>query len=429
MCTQHGINERERANRLSDYLHDLGVFLHFQDDALLRRYVFLQNEWVTNAVYRVLDDEEIKQKQGRFNKKDTQRLWKEATYAHMHEELLALMRKFELCYELRAGHYLVPQLLSVSEPETNQWSSARNLQLRYRYDFMPKGLLSRFTVRMHRYVNNPDQAWRSGVILERDQTTARVVETWGSQRLSIHIQGANCKEFMTLITEEIDHLHESYEGIVVDKLVPCICRQCKGDANPYFYKYKSLKIRKEKGKRTVECDRSFEDVEVEALLDAVFVTNFRREDPRPLKAFISYSKADTHYLESLKKALMPLQQEAQIMTWDDRTLVPGEEWDDRIKSELATADMILLLVSSDSMATEYIQTEVNKAMERHYQGNAVVVPIILRPCMWNLASFSRLSALPQKGKPISQFNNPDEAWLEVVKELGKTVQRLKARKK
>jgi len=81
---------------LSQYLHDLGVFLHFQKDILLKDTVILQNELATPAVFRVLDEEAVKEKLGRFGEEDCARLWKDSAYAPKHPELAALMNKFEL---------------------------------------------------------------------------------------------------------------------------------------------------------------------------------------------------------------------------------------------------------------------------------------------------------------------------------------------
>ncbi len=111
--------DETKALLLSRYLHDLGVFLHFQDDPLLARTVILQNEWATKAVFRILDDETVKKKLGRFNHEDCARLWQDSVYARMHPELLALMQNFELCYELRDSKpptWLAPQLLPPAKP-------------------------------------------------------------------------------------------------------------------------------------------------------------------------------------------------------------------------------------------------------------------------------------------------------------------------
>ena len=104
ICGEHKIPEEEWALNLSQYLHDLGVFLHFQEDDLLNKVVILQNEWATDAVYKVLDCETVKNAKGRFTRNDLKIIWGDAAckekYKNMHGELLALMKNFELCYEL-----------------------------------------------------------------------------------------------------------------------------------------------------------------------------------------------------------------------------------------------------------------------------------------------------------------------------------------
>ena len=119
--SRHMEFDRSRALHLSRYLHDLGVFLHFQDDDLLARTVILQNQWATEAVFRILDDESVKAQFGRFNRADCERLWRDSVYSDMHPELLALMQRFELCYELRdttPQAWLAPQLLPPTKPNS-----------------------------------------------------------------------------------------------------------------------------------------------------------------------------------------------------------------------------------------------------------------------------------------------------------------------
>ncbi len=180
--------------------------------------------------------------------------------------------------------------------------------------------------------------------------------------------------------------------------------------------------RQERGKRTVECNNSYEDVDVLRLLDHVFLTTYFI--PKKPKIFISYSKADKQHLEAFKKHLNVLKRREELLTWDDNDLVPGEEWDNRIKQHLATADIIILLVSSDFMATDYIWEEINIAIERHRRAEAFVIPVIVRPCDWESAPFSIFTALPEKGKPVVNWNQADEAWLSVTQKIREVVQQI-----
>ena len=100
LCKSHNLTEREDMLRLSRYLHDIGVFLHFQEDAILRNFVILQPEWATTAVYKVLENKNLKQKLGYFTRNDLANIWQDNQYSEMRDELLQLMMRFKLCYPI-----------------------------------------------------------------------------------------------------------------------------------------------------------------------------------------------------------------------------------------------------------------------------------------------------------------------------------------
>jgi len=272
ICAKHSIVEQERALFLSSYLHDFGAFLHFQDHPILRKTLVLNNQWATDAVYKVLDCEEVKRAYGRFTQRDLATVWAADCYTNQHKELLALMEKFELCYKLsgeKTETWLTPQLLSVLQPDALAWDYADNLQMRYEYEFMPRGLLSQHIVRMHRYLLQPELAWKSGAVFEREGSKALVAEAWGSRNIRIWACGPQAKELLTLLSQDLDKMHNRLKGLKVKKMIPCNCRVCSKNLKPYFYFYDDLSTRIERGKQTVECGLSYEDVSVIALLDEV----------------------------------------------------------------------------------------------------------------------------------------------------------------
>jgi GTPase SAR1 family protein len=308
ICEQHGMPDRKRVLWLSRYLHDLGMFLHFQEegDTTLRKTIILNNEWATEAVYNVIDDEMVKSKKGRFTMQDIRRLWSEDSYCDMHEELIELMKRFELCYELkdiRPREFLIPQLMPVARSEY-EWSSEDNLQMRYEYEFMPKGLLNRFMVRVNRHVHQPELAWRSGILLEKGDTKAEIIETYGKGEISIRVAGTQRKALMTIISDEFDELHRIYEGMKVQKLIPCNCSTCQKEDVPHFYPFSSLANRRNAGKATIECDKKpFENVNVLRLIDDVLDIPILKN-----KTGISekeYETQSNHYFEEWAKGKFP----------------------------------------------------------------------------------------------------------------------------
>lgn len=297
ICKSYGIPEKKRALWLSKYLHDLGMFLHFQDEkaGVLKKTIVLKNSWATEAVYKIIDDEEIKKNKGTFEKSATKRIWDEEKYCDMHDELLGLMNKFELCYELRDTKkrtFLVPQLMPVPR-STYDWNEENNLQLNYQYGFMPKGLISRFMIRLNRHVQQPNLAWRSGVILEKGTTRAEVIETYGKREITIRVEGNARKVFLNIISDAFDELHRQFEGLKVEKKVPCNCATCKNKKVPNFYKYSDLVHRRSKNKRTIECYVSFDDVDVLRLIDDVLDNPFFKNEklsPTEMQKFQIYAE-------------------------------------------------------------------------------------------------------------------------------------------
>lgn len=140
----------------------------------------------------------------------------------------------------------------------------------------------------------------------------------------------------------------------------------------------------------------------------------------PVKLFISYSHKDEALVESLESHLSLLKREHVIESWHDRKIRSGDEWSKEIDENIRSADIIILLVSADFLASDYCyDQEVKQAISMHNAGEAVVVPIIARPCDWMSAPFSKLQALPRDGKPITSFESIDEALMEAAQEIRK----------
>ncbi|MBN3951225.1 MAG: TIR domain-containing protein [Nostoc sp. NMS7] len=131
--------------------------------------------------------------------------------------------------------------------------------------------------------------------------------------------------------------------------------------------------------------------------------------------FFSYSHRDETLRDELEVHLTMLKRQGFIETWHDRRITAGEEFDKSISKNLEEADIILLLVSSDFLASNYCYgIEMQRAMEKHEQRESHIIPVILRSCDWRSAPFGKLLVTPTDGKPITKFPNQDDAFLEVV---------------
>lgn len=137
---------------------------------------------------------------------------------------------------------------------------------------------------------------------------------------------------------------------------------------------------------------------------------------KTINLFYSYSHADEALRDELEKHLKLLQRQHVIDTWHDRKISSGSEWDKVINKNLDTADIILLLISADFLASDYCwDIEIQRAMQRHEEGSVVVIPVLLRPCDTGNADFMKLQGLPKNFKPVTTWTNRDEAFTDIAK--------------
>lgn len=142
-----------------------------------------------------------------------------------------------------------------------------------------------------------------------------------------------------------------------------------------------------------------------------------------MRAFISYSHQDVDALKRLHVHLANLCREGRVNTWFDHEILAGNVLDDEISQQLEAADLFLLLVSPDFIASNYcVEREMQRALERHDAGEAQVVPIIIEPCEWAaMPELRRLKAVPKDGVPVSEWANTNNAYLNVVQEIRRIV--------
>jgi Leucine-rich repeat (LRR) protein len=275
LYSQHLPFDRTKALHLSRYFHDLGVFLHFQDDPLLARTVILQNTWATQAVYRVLDDEAVKQRHGHFTQQDCTRLWQDSGYADMQPELLALMQRFELCYLLPDGQiptWFAPQLLAPNKPTALVgWPQQGDLVVRFRYGFMPKGIISRLMVRQHRLTGVTTDACLTCVLFHHNTSSATAELLPDGNEIELRARGPERKVLLNVLANEIEAINQGFPGLheKVTKLIPCLCNTCQNAVKPFMYEERNLVRRLEKNRYEVECECSLDMVAVRTLLDGV----------------------------------------------------------------------------------------------------------------------------------------------------------------
>ena len=148
------------------------------------------------------------------------------------------------------------------------------------------------------------------------------------------------------------------------------------------------------------------------------------------KIFIAYARKDEALLNELRTHLAPLKRSGRATIWYDGKIEPGVVWEQAIKKHLHSADIILMLVSASAIASDYFyDQEMKDALQRHHEGTARLVPLILRPCAWNATPLAELQALPKDAKAVTSWPDRDAAYSDAVRSLWDMIHQLEEEQK
>ncbi len=132
-----------------------------------------------------------------------------------------------------------------------------------------------------------------------------------------------------------------------------------------------------------------------------------------MKVFYSYCHKDEKYRDNLEAFLCTLRDQGKITEWYDRKIIAGEKWGEKIQNELKNADVILLLITQDFLASDACKKEMEFAFDE--KNHKITIPIILKPCMWLDTKIQDFQAVPKEGRPITLWESQEEAWLDVTR--------------
>lgn len=349
ICATYEMDDLQ-TDRLSEYYHDLGVFLHFKHNPILRNTIFLKPEWATNAVYKVTDNQRVKENYGKFHFNDLGAIWKDKKEfpPEKYFELLELMKSFELCFELPTRQeYIIAELLRANQPDFN-WDYTQNLRFKYIYDFMPAGVMTRFIVRTHDMLKG-NLYWKDGVVLTRENTNALIVKT-DNRVIEVWIDGKDKKTLLSMIRRDMDYIDSSFSNLEVHEMVPCLCSECDGHSEPYFYRYQTLLKAREKGRSSIECQQNFEQVPIKQLLGEIGPKAPERRG-REIKVFLASSgelKEERREVELFigkeNRSLRAQNIFLDLMIWEDLKLsFQGDKIQDYFNEKMLECDVVIFM--------------------------------------------------------------------------------------
>jgi internalin A len=225
MCEAEKIISPKSQDTLVDFLNDLGVILHFKDFELEDTYV-LEPKWITEAVYKIINSEKLSQCKGVLNLKVLEHILQKKTDADYdyprskYNYIITLMKKFELCYGIDEETVLIPDLLEVQEPSFD-FDYVSALKFIIQYDFLPRSVMPRFIVNMHKDVKNNLQ-WRTGVVLEDKEfeSTAVIKADNEAKRIYIYVNGVQKRDYFAAILATLRRINRSFEKLKTTELIP-----------------------------------------------------------------------------------------------------------------------------------------------------------------------------------------------------------------
>ncbi|CAK8720199.1 MAG: hypothetical protein CDV28_1588 [Candidatus Electronema aureum] len=226
ICQEACITEKASRETLLDFLHDLGVAVHFKEFILDSMHV-LRPDWVTKAVYRLVTAEETIQKGGRLEVNSMGEILHHKEGGRCccpkdtHPFILKLMRRFELCYNIDEETVLIPQVLFAEQPAFS-FDYSDTLRFVLRYDsFLPPSVFPRFMVKVHKDIKD-NLCWRTGVLLEdqRSGTQAVVKSNRHTNRIEIWVRGSRRKEYLNFLWYSLLEINGSFDILDVNEGIP-----------------------------------------------------------------------------------------------------------------------------------------------------------------------------------------------------------------
>ncbi|MEL6968812.1 MAG: toll/interleukin-1 receptor domain-containing protein [Bacteroidota bacterium] len=147
------------------------------------------------------------------------------------------------------------------------------------------------------------------------------------------------------------------------------------------------------------------------------------------KIFIAYSRKDVTLLQELRAHLAILERAKLARIWYDGEIEAGSNWEESIKNAMFEANLVLMLISPDFIASDYCyNVEMSRAISLHDQRSLKIIPVILRPCNWHLSPLGRIQALPQNGLPITEWDSSDKAFTLIVDRIANSLKEIEREK-
>ena len=418
LCQNEGVKDEESIRILAKTLHNLGVLLYFPEVFGLENLVILQPQWCIDAIYKAFDLESIDKNQGRFSERTLAECWSnDNRFSGLSLQLLRLMQQFDLCYPVEGtrDEFIAPQLLPLEENRLPDFPHQQAIHFRYEYTFMPAGMISSLIARMSRHIKAPF-VWRNGVTLAWEEgTVAEVSEQAFSRQINIKVAGPERQRRLDDIRKNLQEIHRRFRGLKYEEKVACNCGDCAGYAEPTLFEFKELEDNAQYNDDMICRNGSRKKIPAKHILEGIAYQDNAR-------IFISYAHQNEALKDEFRTMIRPLERNGDWKVWDDRWLLPGDDWNREIMRQLSEANVIVLMLTAQFFNSDFIyDIELSRAIQRHESGDALLIGIIVDHCLWEETPLRKIQMLPKDAKPVIGSRNRSEIWKSVAEIIKKTI--------
>ncbi|HRH47809.1 MAG TPA: leucine-rich repeat domain-containing protein [Panacibacter sp.] len=421
------------------------------------KVIFTDPQWLSEKIYKILNDA-VLQRNGFFDEQNLQTLVANKTIENNQilRQIIDLMIQYNIVfYNAIKSQYVAPQYLP--EVPTIHFSEVKKLlflpQLVIKIDgFLPKSVINNIIAK---YAVNDDTAdfYKYGVKTQANKNILLIDADYGNKKIYVYTDAKHAifiRDVFANIIKVLGITQNISEPITItdSKIVPDNVIESDNEItnaasnnilvsidDKIFVNWVELWNSYRNNPDNDYCTAEDGNMVLRKMFAPYFlpyneVKSFKTsEQKKPNKLFISYSSKNTEFMRRFETHLEPLKRNGMIELWHDRMIEPGTKWDDSIKQEMGTADIIVFLLSPDFIATSYIfEFEIPQAIKQMESDNSKLFFVELQSCSWNrtvLSRFQQTTGPLSDNKGVITIGEPlkDTQWKLVIDELEKKIKK------